>query len=50
MNVDGQAKHYLTDRQGFESTARYWTEVSNSFLSPRVPFLLARPLSRKRAS
>ncbi|KAG0655623.1 hypothetical protein C6P46_000791 [Rhodotorula mucilaginosa] len=21
------AKHYLTDRQGFESTARYWTEV-----------------------
>ncbi|KWU42178.1 hypothetical protein RHOSPDRAFT_21669, partial [Rhodotorula sp. JG-1b] len=29
------AKHYLTDRQGFESTARYWTEASNSF------FLLA---------
>ncbi|GEM10216.1 ubiquitin-conjugating enzyme [Rhodotorula toruloides] len=22
-----QAKHYLTDRRGFESTARYWTEV-----------------------
>ncbi|BGP09802.1 Ubiquitin-conjugating enzyme E2 1 [Rhodotorula toruloides] len=21
------AKHYLTDRRGFESTARYWTEV-----------------------
>ncbi|POY70021.1 hypothetical protein BMF94_6958 [Rhodotorula taiwanensis] len=21
------AKHYLTDREGFESTARYWTEV-----------------------
>ena len=36
MNLDGQAKHYLTDRQGFESTARYWTEVRNSFvLLPR---------------